>query len=59
MAYIAETITSLEDDMTDKQKQQQGKQGKPGTHTSTGFQPLTNKQPKKSITLLDILLWRK
>lgn len=45
--------------MTDKQKQAQGKQGKTGTYTGTGFQPRPVQQPKKSITLLDILLGRK
>jgi len=45
--------------MTDKQKQAQGKQGKQGTYTGTGFQPRPQQQPKKSITLLDILLGRK
>ncbi len=42
--------------MTDKQKQAQGKQGNAGTWTGTGFQPAKAKQPKKPITLLDILL---
>ena len=45
--------------MTDKQKQQQGKNGKAGIHTGTGFQPRPKTQPKKSITLLDILLGRR
>lgn len=46
-------------DMTDKQKQQQGKNGKAGTYTGAGFQPRPQQQPKKSISLLDILLGRK
>lgn len=42
-----------------KNKQQQGKAGKAGTYTGTGFQPRPQKQTKKSITILDILLGRK
>ena len=45
--------------MTDKQKQTQGKQGNAGTWTGTGFQPTKTKTPKKSITLLDILLGKR
>lgn len=42
-----------------KSKQAQGKQGKAGTYTGTGFQPRPQQQPKKSITLWDILTGRK
>lgn len=38
-------------------KNQQGKSGATGKWTATGFQP--SKQPRKVITLLDILLGRK
>ena len=46
--------------MTTEQKQAQVKaqQGKAGTYTSTTF-VLKKQAPKKSITLLDILLGRK
>lgn len=44
---------------TNTTTQAQGKAGKAGKWTGTGFQPQSKKQPKKSITLLDILLGRK
>lgn len=45
--------------MTDKNKQTQGKNGTPGTWTNTGFTPKPTPKPKKSISLIDILLGRK
>ena len=45
--------------MDNKTNAQQGKAGKAGTYTGTGVQPKKQTQPKKSITLLDILLGRK
>ena len=45
--------------MTDKNKQTQGKKGALGTWTGTGFIPKPTPKPKKSISLLDIILGRK
>ena len=45
--------------MSNDQSKKQAQTSKPGTYTATGFQSAPKPQPKKSITLLDILLGKK